>query len=88
MSRGQKNLKKGIENRTKFENKPMRRTENYQDSIFLRDFIHRKLKNIKNFKIINKENKISHGRGNSLRKKLRGWVDLDSNDPLKPLPTG
>ena len=30
------------------------------------------------------ENKISHGRGNSLRNKVRGWVNLDSPDPLKP----
>ena len=36
-------------------------------------------------KIKNKENKISHGRGNSLRNKVRGCVDLDSPDPLKPL---
>ena len=42
----------------------------------------------KNFKIKNKENKISRGRGNSLRIKVKGWVDLDSPDLLKPLPTG
>ena len=35
----------------------------------MRDFIHRKkkIKTLKNFKIKSKENKISHGRGNSLR---------------------
>ena len=54
----------------------------------LRDFISRKKLNIKNFKIENKDNKISHGRGNSLSNKVRGWVNLDSPDPLKPLPTG
>ena len=43
---------------------------------------------MKNFKIKNKENKIFHGRGNSLRNIVRGWVELDSPDPLKPLPTG
>ena len=46
------------------------------------------IKTLKNFKIKNKENIISHGRGNSLRNKVRGCVDLDSPDPLKPLPTG
>ena len=35
--------------------------------IFLRDFIHKKIKTLKNFKIKSKENKISHGRENSLR---------------------
>ena len=45
-----------------------------------------KNKTLKNFKIKSKENKISHGRGNSLKNKVRGWVDLDSPDPLKPLP--
>ena len=54
-------------------------------NFFLSDFIH-KNKTLKNFKIKSKENKISHGRGNSLRNKVRGWVDLDSPDPLKPLP--
>ena len=38
--------------------------------------------------IINKDNKISQGRGNSLRNKVRGSVELGSPDPLKPLPTG
>ena len=47
-----------------------------------------KNENITKLKIKNKENKISHGRGNSLRNKVRAWVDLDSPDPLKPLPTG
>ena len=47
-----------------------------------------KIKTLKNFKIKNKENKISHGRGNSLRNKVRSWVELDSLDPLKPLLTG
>ena len=50
-------------------------------------YFSRKL-NIENFKIENKDNKISHGRGNSLRNKVRGWADLDSPDRLKPLPTG
>ena len=47
-----------------------------------------KNKTLKNFKVKSKENKISHGRGNSLRNKVRGWVDLDSPDHLNPLPTG
>ena len=42
------------------------------------------MKNIK----IKKDNKISYGRGNSLRNEMRGCVELDSHDPLKPLPTG
>ena len=46
-----------------------------------------KIKTLKHFKIKCKENKISHGRGNSLRNKMRGWVNLDSPYPLKPLPT-
>ena len=29
-----------------------------------------------------------HGRGNSLTNKVRGWVELSSPDPLKPLKTG
>ena len=41
---------------------------------------------MKKFKIRNKDNKIYHGRGNSLRNEVRGWVELDSPDPLKPLP--
>ena len=40
----------------------------------------------KKIKIKNKDNKISHGRGNSLKNKVRSWVELDSPDPLKPLP--
>ena len=36
----------------------------------------------------NKDNKISQGRGNSLRNEVRGWVEHYSPDPLKPLPTG
>ena len=36
----------------------------------------------------NKDNKISQGRENSLRNEVRGWVELCSPDPLKPLPTG
>ena len=36
----------------------------------------------------NKDNKISHKRGNSLKNKVRGLVDIDSPDPLKPHPTG
>ena len=43
---------------------------------------------MKNFNIKNKDNKISQGRGNSLRNEVRGWVQLGSPDPLKPLPTG
>ena len=43
---------------------------------------------LKNFNIKNKDNKISQGRGNSLRNEVRGWVELCSPDPLKPLPTG
>ena len=43
---------------------------------------------MKNFNISNKDNKISQGRGNSLRNEVRGWVELGSPDPLKPLPTG
>ena len=48
---------------------PARAQENYYFSFFLRDFIHKKklAKTLKNFKIKSKENKISHGRGNSLR---------------------
>ena len=37
---------------------------------------------------MNKDNNISHRRGNSLKNKVRGWVELYSPDPLKPLPTG
>ena len=43
---------------------------------------------MKNFKIKNKDNKISHENWNSLRNKVRSWVELDSSDPLKPLHTG
>ena len=43
---------------------------------------------LKNFNIKNKNNKISQGRGNSLRNEVRGGVELCSPDPLKPLPTG
>ena len=43
---------------------------------------------LKNFNIKNKDNKISQGRGISLRNEVRGWVELCSPDPLKPLPTG
>ena len=35
-----------------------------------------------------KDNKISHGRGHSLKNKVRGWIELDSPDPLKHPPTG
>ena len=45
------------------------------------------MKTLKNLKIKIEDNKISHGR-NSLRNKVRGWVDLDFPDPLKPHPTG
>ena len=34
------------------------------------------------------EDKISHGKRNSLRNKVRVWVELQSPDPLKPLSTG
>ena len=34
----------------------------------------------------NKDCKVSHGRGNSIRNKVRVWVELDSPDPLKHLP--
>ena len=66
-------------------------TTNLLSSFFLFLFevlYSQKIKTLKSFKIKSKENKISHGRGNSLRNKVRGWVDLDSPDPLKPLPTG
>ena len=43
---------------------------------------------MKNLKIKNKDNKISHGGGNSLRNEVRGWLELDSPDLLKPLPNG
>ena len=37
----------------------------------------------------NKDNEIYHGRGNSLRDKVRGWEELDSARPnLNLLPTG
>ena len=36
---------------------------------------------MKNFNIKNKDNKISQGRGNSLRNEVRGWVELGSPDP-------
>ena len=39
---------------------------------------------MKNFKIKNKDNKISHGRGNTLRNKVRGWGRARLPDPLKP----
>ena len=54
---------------------------------FLRDFISQK-GTIKHEKLQNqnKDNKISPGRGNSLRNKVRGWVELDSPNPLKPFP--
>ena len=44
--------------------------------------------NIKNFKIKNMDNKISRIIGNSLRNKVRGWVEFDFPNPLKPFPTG
>ena len=43
---------------------------------------------MKNCKIKNKDNKISHEKWNSLRNKVGSWVELDSPDPLKHLPTG
>ena len=48
---------------------------------FLRDFISQKKYKPENQK---KDDKIFHGRGNSLRNKVRGWVELDSHDPLNP----
>ena len=57
-------------------------------TLFFEGINSQKIETLKNFKIKSKENKISHGRGNSLRNKVMGWVDLDSPDPLKPLPTG
>ena len=42
----------------------------YLGFYFFRDFIPKKIKNIKNFKIKNKENKISHGKGNSPKNTL------------------
>ena len=36
----------------------------------------------------NKDSKVSHGRGNSIRNKVRVWVELDSPDPLKHLRIG
>ena len=53
----------------------------------MRDFISRKNLSLK-LQNHNKDNKICHGKGNSLRMKVRGWVELDSPDPLKPLLTG
>ena len=38
--------------------------------IFFEGLYSQKIKTLKNFKIKNKENKISHGRGNSLRNKI------------------
>ena len=55
--------------------------------VFLGTLFLRKLY-LKNFNIKNKNNKISQRRGNSLRNEVRGWVELCSPDPLKPLPTG
>ena len=54
--------------------------------IFFEGLYSQKNKASKNFKIKSKENKISHGRGNSLRNKVRSWMDLDSSNPLKPHP--
>ena len=56
--------------------------------IFFEGLYSQKNETLKKIKIKNKENKISHGRGNSLMKKVGGWVDLDSPYPLKPLPNG
>ena len=36
---------------------------------------------MKNLNIENKDNKISQGRGNSLRNEVRDWVELGSLDP-------
>ena len=61
--------------------------EFYSYFFFLGTLFLRKL-DLKNLNIKNKNNKISQGRGNSLRNEVRGWVELCSPDPLKPLPTG
>ena len=53
----------------------------------MRDYISRKKETL-TLQNHNNENIISRGRGNSLRNKVGGWVELDSSDPLKPLPTG
>ena len=37
---------------------------------------------MKNFNVKNKDNKISHGRGNSLRNEVKGWVELGSPNDL------
>ena len=44
---------------------------------------HEKLQNKKK-----KDYKIFHGRRNSLKNKVRSWMELDCPDSLKPLPTG
>ena len=36
---------------------------------------------IKKYKIKDKDNKISHGKGNSLRNKVRGWVEIEWIEP-------
>ena len=46
---------------------------------------------MKNLTIKNRDNKIPHGRGNSLRNKVRGWVansDFISYDDVKLLQFG
>ena len=51
---------------------------------------HLVLKLINYFDALNehKDDKIYHGRGNYLRNRVTGWVELSSPDPLTPLPTG
>ena len=57
------------------------------ETTILRVFISRKNETLK-LQTQNKDDKISHGRGNSLRNKVTGWMELNSPDPVKPLPTG
>ena len=64
----------------------MPREDDSRVNFFLRDFILQKKLYMKNFNIKNKDNKISQGRGNSVRNEVRCWVELGSPDPLKPLP--
>ena len=54
---------------------------------FLRDFYFSKEKKTLKLQNQNNDNKISHGGRNFLRNKLRGWVEHDSSNPLKDLPT-
>ena len=53
-----------------------------EGTLFFKKTTNEKLQNL------NKDKKISHERGNSLNNKVRVGLDLDSPDPLNPLPTG